>query len=109
MDIGTLLIVLLAAAAMVSLVVSPGTPRVLDLLGAGFLPYHDRSRGWPQGVQEEDPVPWSWTTSERPDAPDVSSDAGLPAPELVDISGGAVPATRVGRSSTIRGMARRGR
>jgi hypothetical protein len=108
MDIGTLLIVLLAAAAMVSLVVSPGTPRVLDLFGAGFLPYRDRSGGWPQGVQEEDPVPWSWTARERQDPPDVGSDGDLAVPELVDLSGGAVPATRVGRGSMLRGMARRG-
>jgi hypothetical protein len=109
MDIGTLLIVLLVAATMVSLVVSPGTPHVLDLFGAGFVAYRDLSAGWPQGVQEEEPVAWSWTERERPDSPDIGSDDGPPAAEIVDISGDAVPAARVGRSSMVRGMARRGR
>lgn len=109
MDIGTVLVVLLAAAAMISLVVSPGTPRVLDLFGAGFLAYRDRSGSWPQGVQEEEPVAWSWTERERPDSPDIGPDDGPPAAEIVDISGDAVPAARVGRSSMVRGMARRRR
>ena len=109
MDIGTLLVVLLATAAMVSLVVSRGTPRVLDLFGAGFLPYRDRSAGWPRGVQEEAPVAWSWTARDTPDPPDVGSHDGLAAPELVDLSGDAVPAARVGRGSMVRGLARRAR
>jgi hypothetical protein len=109
MDIGTLLVVLLAAAAMVSLVVSRGTPRVLDLFGAGFLPYRDGSAGWPRGVQEEEPVAWSWSARDKPDPPDFGSDDGLTAPELLDISGEAVPAARVGRGSMVRGMARRRR
>jgi hypothetical protein len=109
MDIGTLLVVLLAAAAIVSLVVSPGTPRVLDLFGAGFLPYRDRSAGWPQGVQEEEPVAWSWTERERSDPPDIGSDDGPPDAEIVDITADAVPAARVGRGSMVRGLARRGR
>ena len=109
MDIGTVLIVFLAAAAMVSLVVSPGTPRVLDLFGAGFLPYRDRSAAWPQGVQEEEPVAWSWTEREGPDPPDIGSDDGPPTAQVVDIDGDAVPASRVGRGSMVRGMASRGR
>ena len=109
MDIGTLLIVLLAAATMVSLVVSPGTPRVLDLFGAGFLPYRDRSAAWPQGVQEEEPVAWSWTEREGPHPPDIGSDDGSSAAEIVDLNGDAVPAARVGRGSLVRGPARRGR
>jgi hypothetical protein len=107
MDFLTGLVVILAAAAMVSLVVSPGTPRVLDLFGAGFLPYRDGSAGWPRGVQEEEPVAWAWTKRERPDPPDFGSDAVLQATELVDITDHRVPATRVGRGSMIRGMARR--
>lgn len=108
MDIGTLVIVLLVAATMVSLVVSPGTPRVLDLFGAGFLPYRDGSAGWPRGVQEEEPVAWSWTKRVDPGPPDIGSDDGPSAAEIVDISGDAVPAARVGRGSMVRGLARRG-
>ncbi len=108
MDIGTLLVVLLAAATMVSLVISPGTPRVLDLFGAGFLPYRDGSAGWPQGVQEEEPVAWCWTARDKPDPPDVGSDDGPLQAEVVDINCDAVPAARVGRGSMVRGMARRG-
>jgi hypothetical protein len=109
MDIVTPLVVFLAAAAMVSLVVSPGTPRVLDLFGAGFLSYRDPGAGWPRGVQEEEPVAWSWSDGDRPDPPDSGSDGAVSAPELIDISDGRVPATRVGRSSMVRGMARRRR
>jgi hypothetical protein len=109
MDILTGLVVILAAAAMVSLVVSPGTPRVLDLFGAGFLPYRDGSAGWPRGVQEEEPVAWTWTAGDDSKPPDVGSDDGLSAPELIDMTGDAVPATRVGPSSMVRGLARRRR
>jgi hypothetical protein len=109
MDILTGLVVIVAAAAMVSLVVSSGTPRVLDLFGAGFLPYRDGSAGWPRGVQEEEPVAWTWTAGGKPEPPDIGSDDGLSVPELIDVSGDAIPATRVERGSMIRGMARRRR
>lgn len=109
MDLLTVLVVVLAAVAMVSLVVSPGTPRVLDLFAAGFLPYRDRSAGWPQGVQEEEPVPWAWTKRDKPDPPDGGSDGGLAGPELVDISDASVPAIQLGRGSMARGLARRRR
>ena len=109
MDLLTGLVVVLAAVAMVSLVVSPGTPRVLDLFAAGFLPYRDRNSGWPQGVQEEEPIPWVWTKRQGPDRPDGGSEESLAAPELVDISGDAVLATRVGGGSMARGLARRRR
>jgi hypothetical protein len=109
MDIFTGLVVFLAAAAMVRLVVSPGTPRVLDLFGAGFLPYRDGSAGWPRGVQEEEPIAWAWTAGGKPRPPDVGSDDGLTAPELIDMTGDAVPSTRVGPSSMVPGIARRRR
>lgn len=109
MDIGTLLIVLLVAATMISLVVSRGTPHALDLFGAGFVAYRDQSASWPQGVQEEEPVAWSWTEQERPDWPLIGPDEGPPAAEIVDIGGDAVPAARVGRTSMVRGMAMRQR
>lgn len=109
MDLLTVFVVVLAAVAMVSLVVSPGTPRVLDLFAAGFLPYRDRGAGWPQGVQEEEPVPWAWTNREKPDRSDGGSDDGLGAPELVDISDASVPPIRVSRGSMARGLASRRR
>lgn len=57
MDILPGLVFVLAGFAIVGWVVSPRTARGLDHFAAGFLPYRDA--GWPQGVQEDDPVPWS--------------------------------------------------
>ena len=63
---------------------SPGTARGLEGFGAGFFPY--RSAGWPEGVQEEDPVPWSWSSNGGPGLRGPRTDAGpVPAAELVEI------------------------
>lgn len=106
MDIfaGLALIALLGVFA--ALVVSPRTAQSLDTFAAGFLPY--RSAGWPQGVQEEDSVRWSWSPPRTPDAPDAGSGAGQD-PELVEITGVDAPATAaVHRGRTVHGTARRG-
>lgn len=108
MDILTGLVFILAGAAIVKFIVSPATERALDTFAAGFMPYR-AAAGWPRGVQEEEPVAWSWTERERPGGPDIGSDDGPSAAEIVDINGDAVPAARVGRSSMVRGLARRGR
>ena len=44
---------------------NPKTARGLDLFASGFLPYR-AELGWPRGVQEEEPVPWSWSSGGRP-------------------------------------------
>jgi len=88
---------LLLVIGMVVFVMSPQTGRSLDVFGSGFVGY--RASGWPQGVQEEDPVPWSWSTRGTPEIPEfheVGRD-GIP------------PATTVERASMHDGMARRRR
>jgi hypothetical protein len=52
---------LLLVIGMVVFVMSPKTGRTLDVFGSGFVGY--RASGWPQGVQEEDPEPWSWSAA----------------------------------------------
>ena len=107
MDIFAGLLVVALVAAFAALVVSPRTGRGLDTFAAGFLPY--RSAGWPQGVQEEDPVPWSWS-SRRGSGSDANRDeasAVLDGPELVEMAGEDLPATStVGRGRTIRSLGR---
>jgi len=106
MDLLTVLVVFCAAAAMVSLLVSSGTSRGLDAFGAGFLPYRDGSRVWPRGVQEEDPVAWSWSSRGKSGPPGGEVDADLESAEVVDIDGDEAPAaTRVHRGSMFRGLA----
>ncbi len=98
MDIVASLVVVLIGAATVVWVVSPGTARGIDAFAAGFLPY--RSAGWPLGVQEEDPIPWSWPAPRGPDA--TEGDGGTLDPELVEIAGPDVPvASRVHRGPMV--------
>jgi hypothetical protein len=59
---------LLLVIGMVVFVTSPRTGRSLDVFGSGFVGY--RASGWPQGVQEEDPLPWSWSTRGNPETPE---------------------------------------
>ena len=80
-------------------VTSPTTSRGLDVFGSGFLPYR-ADKSWPRGVQEEEPVPWTWS---RPDR-------AVNIPELIDVVGGDGPAaTAVQPGRMVRGMARRRR
>ncbi len=79
------LVLVTLGAAFAALVVSPRTARSLDTFAAGFLPY--RSAGWPQGVQEEDPVPWSWSTTRGRHASTDVAGQTLDRAETVEISG----------------------
>jgi hypothetical protein len=88
MDIFAVVVLILLGTAMIAFVVSPATARGLDTFGAGFVPY--RGPGWPHGVQEEEPVHWSWSPPPGPDAADDGSGTGL-EPELVEISGPDAP------------------
>ncbi len=85
MDLFAGLVLVTLGAAFAALVVSPRTARSLDTFAAGFLPY--RSAGWPQGVQEEDPVPWSWSPTRGRHASSEVAAQTLDGAETVEISG----------------------
>lgn len=85
MDLFAGLVLLAFGAAFAALVVSPRTARSLDTFAAGFLPY--RSAGWPQGVQEEDPVPWSWSPARGRDPSTGVVGQTQDGAETVEISG----------------------
>jgi hypothetical protein len=100
MDIFAVVVFIILGIAMIVFVVSPTTARGLDSFGAGFVPY--RGPGWPQGVQEEEPVHWSWSAPRGPDATDGRSGAGLDL-QLLEISGPEAPArSAVHRGPTVR-------
>lgn len=73
MDIFASLVVVLVGVAILGWIASSTTARGMDTFGAGFVPY--RSAGWPHGVQEEDPVPWSWSSAREPAEPVRGSDS----------------------------------
>ena len=105
MDIFASLVVVLVGVAILGWIASPTTARGMDTFGAGFVPY--RSAGWPHGVQEEEPVHWSWSAPRAPDATDGGSGTAH-VPELVEISGpDAPPASAVNGGPTVHGTAGR--
>jgi hypothetical protein len=105
MDIFAGLLVVALVAAFAALVVSPRTARSLDTFAAGFLPY--RGAGWPQGVQEEDPVPWSWSSQHDPCLDREDASTALDGPELVEMARADVLATSpVEHGRTIRALGR---
>jgi hypothetical protein len=107
MDPLTGLVFLLAGAAIVRFVFSPSTERVLDSFAAGFMPYR-AANGWPRGVQEEEPVAWSWSSGDGRTPPSSGGEADMALPELIDIDADDAPtAIRVSGRSMARGMARR--
>ena len=99
MDIFAAVVFCILGAALVVYVVSPTTARGLDTFGAGFVPY--RGAGWPHGVQEEEPVHWSWSGPRGTDGTDGRSGGGLD-PEVVEITGADAPAaSAVHRGRTV--------
>jgi hypothetical protein len=101
------LAVFLLGLGMFTLIASPQTGRAMDIFAAGFLPYRGGLE-WPQGVQEEDPVPWSWSAPGAPNANRLGSGAGPEGPEVIEIGRDRAPAARaVLRRSMGPGMARR--
>lgn len=104
------LVVLGTTAVMLEWITSRRTVRGLDLFAAGFLPY--RADGCPQGVQEPDPVPWSWSATSLsavdPFLADDLPDEPTGEIEIVEITRGAVAAAspvhrdRLGRGSASR-------
>ena len=105
MDFFSVLVVIGTVAALLQWVTSRRTVAVLDLFASGFLPYRSDD-GWPQGVQEADPVPWSWKPPADPTAD--QPDDGTSDVEIVEITRGAVPlASPVRREPLSRGSASR--
>jgi hypothetical protein len=79
---------LLLVIGMVVFVISPKTGRTLDVFGSGFVGY--RASGWPQGVQEEDPAPWSWSTAGNPESPEFHEVGRDGAPAATAIQPGSM-------------------
>jgi hypothetical protein len=75
MDFFVALLVLLLVATAYGSRRHPRSNGVLDLFGAGFVPYR-QDGNWPHGVQEEEPRAWSWQTGSRA-MPDPGSDTAL--------------------------------
>lgn len=111
MDLIVGLAALAGAIALLAFIASPRTGRALDMFAAGFLPY--RGPEWPQGVQEEEPVPWSWSSTARSDPSEASQaclGAGPEEAEVIEIGRDVGPAARaVHRGPMVRGMATRPR
>ncbi len=101
------LVVIAVGAATLAWIVSPRTGRGLDMFAAAFLPW--RGDGWPQGVQEEDPVPWSWSAAEEADPAGDDRETALgDGPEVVEITRGVTPvASPVHPGRLVRGTATR--
>jgi len=80
MDFFVALLVLLLVTAAYGSRRHPRSNGVLDLFGAGFVPYRE-DRSWPHGVQEEEPRAWSWHDGAGTD-PDGTAGPALRAPGL---------------------------
>ena len=95
MDYFVALLVLVLVAAAYTSRQRPRSNGVLDLFGAGFVPYRE-DRNWPQGVQEEEPRAWSWHDgpdagpADAPGAAAFDPDANDPTdvPVIVELTAG---------------------
>lgn len=65
MDIPATLVMIIVGAALVAWMTNPRTGQALDAWASGFIGY--RSAGWPRGVQEEEPVHFSFGEPRDPD------------------------------------------
>ena len=79
MDIPATLVLIIVGAALAAWVTSPRTGPALDAWASGFIGY--RSYGWPRGVQEEEPVHFSFREPGDPDA----DDGPLPEAEVIEL------------------------
>ena len=66
MDIPATLVMIIVGAALVAWMTNTGTGHALDAWGSGFIGY--RRPGWPHGVQEDEPVHFSFSEPSDPDA-----------------------------------------
>jgi hypothetical protein len=82
MDIPATLVLIIVGTALVAWMTDPRTGQALDAWASGFIGY--RSYGWPRGVQEEEPVHFSFR--EPQDHADDPIPRGRDAePELIDL------------------------
>jgi hypothetical protein len=82
MDLPSTLVMILVGAAVLGWLAVARNGRALDAFGLGFIGY--RSYGWPRGVQEEEPVHFSFDAGDAA-GPDDGL-AGFDAePELVEL------------------------
>lgn len=58
MDIPATLVLIIVASALAAWMTNPRTGQALDAWASGFIGY--RTYGWPRGVQEEEPVHFSF-------------------------------------------------
>jgi hypothetical protein len=95
MDIPATLVLIIVAAALVAWMTNPRTGPALDAWASGFIGY--RSYGWPRGVQEEEPVHFSFREPRDPAAPDsAGADLGDDL-EIVELDGSPKEAIRLHR------------
>jgi hypothetical protein len=73
MDIPATLVLIIVGAALVAWITNPRTGPALDAWASGFIGY--RSYGWPRGVQEEEPVHFSFRDPSDPVADDPQAEA----------------------------------
>ena len=85
MDIPATLVLIIVGAALVAWMTNPRTGQALDAWASGFIGY--RSYGWPRGVQEEEPVHFSFREPRDP----AQDDEGLPDGEAEIIELDATP------------------
>ena len=78
MDLPTTLVLLLVAAALVGWVVGACDGKALEAFGSGFIGY--RSYGWPRGVQEEEPIHFSFREPQDP-----ADDTHLAEAEVIEL------------------------
>ena len=68
MDIPATLVMIIVGAALVAWMTNPHTGQALDAWASGFIGY--RSAGWPHGVQEDEPVHFTFSEPRDADEPD---------------------------------------
>lgn len=80
MDIPATLVLIIVGAALVAWMTNPRTGQALDAWASGFIGY--RSYGWPRGVQEEEPVHFSFREPGDPRVDDPQAEV-----EIVELEG----------------------
>jgi hypothetical protein len=79
MDVASTIVLIVVAAAILAWVTSPRTGHALEGFGLGFIGY--RGPGWPHGVQEEEPIHYTFHPPRDPDAPAEPDEL----PEIIDL------------------------
>jgi hypothetical protein len=83
MDIPATLVLIIVGAALVAWMTNPRTGQALDAWASGFIGY--RSYGWPHGVQEEEPVHFSFREPRGPDDAEASPPGADVEPEIIEL------------------------